>query len=96
MDLESISIVMAVIGENSRKTRGKDMEYMIMIMKADTSGNTCRVTVTGMEYTDGQIEKYIMDNGNRIIEMAMDILEMQMAQNNLDSTRMTRKKEKES
>jgi hypothetical protein len=72
-------MIMAVIGENSRITRGKDMEYMIMIMETDRSGNTCRVTDTGMEYSDGQMERYIMDNGNRIIEMAMDITEMQMA-----------------
>jgi hypothetical protein len=37
-----------------------------------------------------------MDNSNRVIMMAMDITEMQMAQNTMDSTRMTRKKEKES
>jgi hypothetical protein len=87
---------MAVIGENTRITRGKDMEYMIMIMEGDTSGNGCRITNTGMEYTDGQMEQYIMDNANRIKEMAMDMTEMQMAQNTMDSTRMTRKMEKES
>jgi hypothetical protein len=59
--------------------RGKDMEYMIMMMETDTSGNTCRVTDTGMEYSDGQMEKYIMDNANSIKEMAMDIQEMQKA-----------------
>jgi hypothetical protein len=53
---------MAVIGENTRMARGKDMEYMIMIMERDTSGNTCRVTITGMEYKDGQMERYIKDN----------------------------------
>ena len=76
MDLESVNKVMAVIGENSRMTRGKDMEYMIMIMETDTSGNTCRVINTGMEYTDGQVEQYIMANWNRIILMALDIQEM--------------------
>jgi hypothetical protein len=79
MDLESVNMVMAVIGENTRMARGKDMEYMIMIAERDTSGNGCRKTDTGMEYTDGQMERYIMDNGNRIIKMAMDIKEMQMA-----------------
>jgi hypothetical protein len=73
MDLESVNKVMAVIGENSRMATGKDMEYMIMIVETDTSGNTCRITDTGMEYTDTQMEQYIMD-----------------------STRMTRDKEKES
>jgi hypothetical protein len=53
------------------------MEYVILIMERDTSGNSCRLACTGMEYTDGQVEKYIMDNGNRIREMAMDISEMQ-------------------
>jgi hypothetical protein len=55
---------MAVIGENTRMARGKDMEYMILKMEGDTSGNGCRVTVTGMEYSDGQVERYIMDNIN--------------------------------
>jgi hypothetical protein len=96
MDLESVNLVMAVIGENTRMATGKDMEYMIIMVEGDTSGNGCRVTDTGMEYTDGQVEKYIMDNGNRKKEMAMDIKEMQMAQNTTDSTRMTRKKDKES
>jgi hypothetical protein len=60
-------------------TRGKDMEYMIMMMEGDTSGNGCRMTDTGMEYSDGQVEQHIMDNSNRINKMAMDIIEMQMA-----------------
>jgi hypothetical protein len=79
MDLERGNIEMAVIGENTRMTRGKDMEYMIMIMEADTSGNTCRIKHTGMEYSDGHMDQYIMDNANRIKEMAMHITEMQMA-----------------
>jgi hypothetical protein len=49
-------MIMAVIGENTRITRGKDMEYMIIMMETDTSGNTCRVTNTGMEYGDSQME----------------------------------------
>jgi hypothetical protein len=96
MDLERCNMVMAVIGENTRMARGKDMEYMILMMETDTSGNTCRVNRTGMEYSDGQVEQYIMDNGNRIKEMAMHITEIQMAQNTMDSTRITRHKEKES
>jgi hypothetical protein len=55
-------MIMAVIGENTRITRGKDMEYMIMMVETDTSGNTCRITITGMEYGDSQMEQYIMDN----------------------------------
>jgi hypothetical protein len=72
-------MIMSAIGENTRITRGKDMEYIIMMMETDTSGNTCRVTNTGMEYTDSQMEKYIMYKGNRAIKMAMDITEMQKA-----------------
>ena len=66
-------MILAVIGENTRITTRKDMEY-----------------------SDGQMDMYIMDNGNRIIKMAMDITEMQMAENTMDSSRMTRDKEKES
>jgi hypothetical protein len=62
MDLESGNLIMAVIGENTRMTRGKDMEYMIILVETDTSDNTCRITNTGMEYTGGQMERYIMDN----------------------------------
>jgi hypothetical protein len=79
MDLESVNMIMAVIGENTRMTRGKDMEYMILMMETDTSGNACSMANTGMEYTDGQVDQYIMDNGKRIIKMAMDITEMQKA-----------------
>jgi hypothetical protein len=79
MDLESGNVIMAVIGENTRITRGKDMEYMIILVERDTSGNGCTMTNTGMEYTDGQMEEYIMDNWNRVIMMAMDIAEMQKA-----------------
>jgi hypothetical protein len=70
---------MTVIGENTKMATGKDMEYMILKMEGDTSANGCRVTNTGMEYTDGQMDQYIMDNGNRIIKMAMGIKEMQKA-----------------
>jgi hypothetical protein len=49
-------MIMAVIGENARMTTGKDMEYMIMMMEGDTSGNLCWMTVTGMEYSDSQME----------------------------------------
>jgi hypothetical protein len=61
-----------VIGGNSKITRKKDMEQMSILVEADTSGNTCRVSDTGMEYTDGQMEMYTMDNLNKIRNMAMD------------------------
>jgi hypothetical protein len=87
-------MIMAVIGENTRITRGKDMEYIIMMVEIDTSGNGFRVTNTGMEYSDGQMDQYIMDKINRIKEMAMDITEMQKAKIIMDSARMTSKMEK--
>ena len=48
----------------------KDMEHMSMLMETDTSGNSCRVTCTAMEYSDMQMEMYTMDNGNKIRKMA--------------------------
>jgi hypothetical protein len=47
------------------------------------------VTCTGMEYTDGQVDQYITESGNRIIKMAKDITGGQMAMNIGESTRMT-------
>jgi hypothetical protein len=55
-----------LIGGNSRMIREKDMEQMSLLMEADTLGNTCRITDTDMEYTDGQKEKDIKDNINRV------------------------------
>ncbi len=63
-----------VIGGNSRMAREKDMEHMSMLLETDTSGSGCRISNTGMEYTDGQMEQSIMDSGKRIRRMVMDIL----------------------
>ena len=49
-----------------------------------------------MEYTDGLMEKYIMENGNRVIEKAKDITSGQMVMNIAENGRMTRNGEKES
>ena len=65
--------VVTVIGGNSRITTRKDMEHMSGLMEGDTLGSTCRISNTGMEYTDGQMEHSIMDSGNRIRRMATDI-----------------------
>jgi hypothetical protein len=81
-------------------------------METDTSGNGCRVTVTAMEYADGQIgctmtcttmeyavrqmEEYTMDNGNKVREMAMDITGGKMAKNTMESTKMICQTERES
>ena len=77
-----------VIGGNSRMAREKDMEQVRLLMETDTSGNTCRVTNTAMEYTDGQMEVYTMDNGNKIRQMAMDIRGGQVATNTMVSSKM--------
>jgi hypothetical protein len=70
--------MVAVIGENSRMATGKDMEHMSGLMETDTSGRGCRISNTGMEYTDGQMEESIMDSGNRVITMVTDILRVLM------------------
>ena len=49
------------------------MEQMSGLMETDLSENTCRGTDTGTEYTDGQMEEYIMENKNRVKMMATDI-----------------------
>ena len=49
------------------------MEHLSGLMETDTSGSGCRVSDTGMEYTDVQIEESIMDSGNRIKRMVTDI-----------------------
>jgi hypothetical protein len=62
----------AVIGENTNMTRDKDMEHSSMVVEADTLGNRRRMSNTAMEYTDGQMEEYTMDNGNKVNRMVMD------------------------
>ena len=54
--------VATVIGGNGRMARRKDMEQRSGLVETDTSGNGCRVTCTGMEYSDGLMEEYTMDN----------------------------------
>ena len=65
--------VVPVIGGNSRMASMKDMEHKSGLEETDTSGSGCRVSNTGMEYTDGQMEESIMDSGNRIRRMVTDI-----------------------
>ena len=77
------------IGGNSTMTTGKDMQHLSGLMETDTSGSGCRVTNTGMEYTDTQMEQYIMDSGNRIRGLVTHIGGMLMAQNTMDHGRMT-------
>ena len=67
----------------------KDMEHLSMLMETDTLDNTFRVSNTGMEYTDGQMEVYTMDSGKKIIKMATDITRKLMVQNITDHGRIT-------
>ena len=85
-----------VIGGNTRITSRKDMDNFARLMDKDTKGNTSRVTVTGMECTDGQVEKYIMGNKNTIREMVMAIIGGQMEMKSSESTRMIRVGERQS
>ncbi len=74
MAVESWNLQMvAVIGGNSRMAIMKDMERLRRLMETDTSGSGCRISDTGMEYTDGQMEESIMDSGNRISMTVTDI-----------------------
>jgi hypothetical protein len=70
--------MVTVIGGNTRMARGMDMEHLSGLVEADTSGSTCRISDTGMEYTDGQMEESIMDSGNRIRRMVTDIIRVLM------------------
>ena len=64
------------------------MDHITALMEGDTRGNTSRVKVTGMEYTDGQMEQYIMGNKNRIRWMVIAIIGGHLAMNTTESTRM--------
>jgi hypothetical protein len=70
--------MVAVIGGNSRMATRKDMEHLQRLEETDTSGSGCRISDTGMEYTDGQMEMSIMDSGNRVTRMVTDIGRVQM------------------
>ncbi len=54
------------------------------------------ISISGMEYTDGQVEKYITDSGKRIREMVKDISGGQMEMNIGENRGITRNREKES
>jgi hypothetical protein len=64
------------------------MEHMRKLMETDTLGNSCRMSNTGMEYSDGQMDKYIKDNGHRVKEKVMHITRLIMTQSIMVSTRM--------
>ena len=51
---------------------------------------------TAMEYSDGLMEMYIMENGNRIINKVKDITSGQIVKNIAENGRMTSNGERES
>ena len=69
------------------------MEHMSGLVEADTSGSACRLSNTGMEYSDGQMEEYIMDSTKRISVMVTDTQEILMAQNIMGNGRMAQNRE---
>jgi hypothetical protein len=75
-------------GGNTRIIRWKDMEQLSLLMEEDTLGNSCRVSNTGMEYSDNKVEKYIMDNLHIITEKVMHNPRLMMAQSIMVSTRI--------
>ena len=54
------------------------------------------ISTTAMEYTDGLMEVYITESGNRVIEMVKDIRGGQMAMNIAENGRITCNMERES
>jgi hypothetical protein len=87
--------MVTLTGGNTRMARGKDMEHGRVLMETDTLGYTLMMSSTAMEYSDGLMEKYIMENGNRIIKKAKDITSGRMAMNIAENGRMTRDGERE-
>ncbi len=72
------------------------MEHSRMLVETDTLGNGVMIRNTGMEYSDGQMEKYITDSGKRETLMGKDMTGGQMAVNIGENSRITRNGEKES
>jgi hypothetical protein len=88
--------VVTVIGGNIRMVREMDMEHMSLQVEANKLGNTSRETLTGTEYTGGQMEECIKENTNKIKKMVMAIRSLQLAMNITLNTRMTRRRDMES
>jgi hypothetical protein len=88
--------MVTVIGGNTRMVTRKDMEHLSGLVEADTSGISWMISNTGMEYTDGLMDKYITESTNRIRKMAKDIRGGQVAMSIGESTRMTCNGDRES
>lgn len=76
------------IGETTRIIREKDMEQSCIIIERPTRVNSWRVNQMVMEYTHGQMEKYIKDYLKRAKLKAKDTSDLLMAQNIMDSIMM--------
>jgi hypothetical protein len=87
--------MVTVIGGITRSIRKKDMVHCCMMMVKETWGNSCRIKDMVMEYTDTQMDMYIMDNTKSVTEMAMATIDSLAEQNIMDSTRMISVMEKE-
>jgi hypothetical protein len=97
MGLPSVHFQMVtVIGGRIRIITTKDMDHFTGLMETDTRGNGSRVSNVGMEYTDTQMEQYIMGNTNRIRVMVMGIIGFHLAMNTTESSRIVRYGEMES
>jgi hypothetical protein len=66
-----------------------------MLVEGLTWGNSCRENDMVMEYLDGHMEMYIMDNLKRVTWMGMDTIVIMMVENIMDSSRMISFMEKE-
>jgi hypothetical protein len=58
------------------------------LTKLVSLGSSSRTSNMVMEYSDHQMEEYIMDNTNKIKEMAMDIRNGQMAKNSMGTLKI--------
>ena len=58
-------------------------------METDASDNSVKISITGMEYTDGLMEKYITESTKKVIKKGKDIRGGQVERNTGESTRIT-------
>lgn len=71
----------AVIVVDTKVTKRKDMENKFGPKGTVTLDSTLKVNSTVMEYTDGKMDQYIMESGNRARKMDTDIISGKMAMN---------------
>ena len=78
----------AVFGENMMTTTSKDMELKSFPMVTHTLDSSQRVACMAMEYTDGQVGQYTMDNGKIMKEMVMDCIDLLTKMNMMDNLKI--------